>query len=138
MAEESTTPDLVEFARRALTAMLERDFDALEAFYAADAIFGGAEIGMFKGAATIRGLYEDLLSPYEEFEGEIEEIVDLGTGVAFAAVTFTGRPDGSSGVVQTRLGTVAVWTDGVLEQQTNYLNIDAARAAAERLAEERG
>jgi hypothetical protein len=33
---------------------------------------------------------------------------------------------------------VLTWLDGAIERATNYFDIDEARAAAERLAEERG
>jgi hypothetical protein len=49
-----------------------------------------------------------------------------------------GRPVGSSGEVQLRYGTVSVWEDGKIARITNYTGIDEARAAAERLAQERG
>jgi hypothetical protein len=37
-----------------------------------------------------------------------------------------------------RLATVWVLVEGLIERQTNYFDIDEARAAAERLAQERG
>ena len=49
-----------------------------------------------------------------------------------------GRPVGSSGEVQLHYGTVSVWEDGKIARITNYTDIDEARAAAERLAQERG
>jgi ketosteroid isomerase-like protein len=49
-----------------------------------------------------------------------------------------GRPVRSSGEVQLRYGTVSVWEDGKIARITNYTDIDEARAAAERLAQERG
>jgi ketosteroid isomerase-like protein len=138
MSEESTTPDLVELARRFFAAVNRRDLDAVESFYAPDAVLRGAEIGTFEGPAAIRRLFEDMASPYEEFQGDIEEIIDLGNGVAFAVTIGKGRPVGSSGKVHLRFASVVMWTEGVIEQQTNYMDIDQARAAAERLAEERG
>ena len=59
-------------------ALVGRDFGAVEGFYAPDAIYRGAQVGTFEGAAAIRGLFEDMLSPYEEFHGQVEEVVDLG------------------------------------------------------------
>jgi ketosteroid isomerase-like protein len=138
MSEESTTPALVELSREAFEAVIRREFRAVEGFYAPDAILRGAEIGTFEGAAAIRGLFEDMVNPYEEFHGEIEEIASLGSAVIFAAITANGRPVGSSGEVRLHYATVLVWAEGVIEQQTNYMDIDEARAAAERLAEERG
>jgi hypothetical protein len=48
------------------------------------------------------------------------------------------RPRGSTGWVQLRYGSVLTWVDGLIEQTTNYLDPDQARAAAERLGQERG
>ena len=139
MPEESTTPDLVELVNRGGEAANRRDFDALEGFYAPDAVLRGAElVGTFEGAAAIRGLFEEMASPYEEFHGEAEEIIDLGHGVTFGVIMVTGRPVGSSGEVRFRFASVAIWTNGVIEREMRNMSIDEARAAAERLAEERG
>jgi hypothetical protein len=43
----------------------------------------------------------------------------------------------SSGEVRLRSGVVGEWVDGVIVRVTIYPDIDEARAAAERLAEER-
>jgi hypothetical protein len=40
--------------------------------------------------------------------------------------------------VRLRYAAVAVWGAGMVERVTNYSDIEAARAAAERLAESRG
>ena len=37
-----------------------------------------------------------------------------------------------------RTGNVVSWTEAVIERETGYLDIDEARAAAERLAASRG
>jgi ketosteroid isomerase-like protein len=138
MPEESTTPDLVELSRRALEATNRRDFDAVEGFYAPDAAYRGTEIGTFEGATAIRGLLEDFLASYQEFRAEREEISDIGNGVTFAVTIYKGRLVGGSGQLQLRFPSVTVWTEGLIERQTDYMDIDEARAAAERLAKERG
>ncbi len=138
MPEESTTPDLVEHARRYVEAASRRDFDAVEGFYAPDAVVRGAQIGTFEGRAAARGVVEEVCAPYEEFRAEAEEVLDLGFGVIFAVVVAFGRVAGSSAEVRFRFASVTIWRGGLIERQTNYTDIDAARAAAERLAEERG
>jgi ketosteroid isomerase-like protein len=138
MPEESTTPDLVELAHQLVDAVNQRDFDAVESFYAPDAVLRGAEAGTFEGGTAIRGLFEDMASPHEEFHGEAEEIIDLGNGVTFGVIIVTGRPVSSSGEVRFRFASVAIWTNGVIEREMRNMSIDEARAAAERLAEERG
>ena len=139
MSQESTTPDLIELARLLNEAFNRRDFDAVESFFAPDAVTVGLEgIGTYEGAAAIRGFYEEAASFADDFHVETEEIIDLGNGVTFAVVLITGHLVGSSGDVQMRFGSVASWTEAVIERETGYLDIDEARAAAERLAQERG
>jgi len=134
------TPDLVELSRRALDATNRRDFDAVASFYAPDAVYRGTEIGTFEGAGAIRVLVEEFVGAYEEFQAEREEIIDLGNGVTFAVTVFNGRLVGSNGKLQLRFPSVTTWTEGLIERQTDYNRTDIAeaRAAAERLAEERG
>jgi hypothetical protein len=51
-------------------------------------------------------------------------------------VTVVGHPVGSTGEVRLRYATVAVFADGVIVRQSNHMDVDVARAAAARLAEE--
>ena len=88
--------------------------------------------------ADIRRFFEDWVSAYEEFRQEPEEVVDLGNEVIFAVLRQNARPVGSSGRVQLRYAAVLAWAGGTIERITNYPDIDEARAAAERLSEERG
>jgi ketosteroid isomerase-like protein len=138
MPEEFTTSDLVELVLRFVEAANRRDFVAIEAFYALDVVLRGAQIGTFEGRAAARGVLEDVIAPYEEFRTEIEEVLDLGFGVAFALVIARGRVGGSSAQVTFRYATVTIWREGLIARQTNYTDVDEARAAAQRLAEERG
>jgi ketosteroid isomerase-like protein len=139
MSEESTTPDLVELARRFFEAANRREFDWIPSFYAPDAVLDSMGMGArFEGVAAIRGFFEDFISAYEEFEVEPEEILDLGNGVMLSVALQQGRPVGSSGEVQMRYAAVAIWVEGMVVRQAFYTDIDKARAAAERLAEERG
>ena len=139
MSEEPTTPDLIGLARLFNDAFNRRDWDAVESFYAPDAVDVGVEaVGTFEGAAAIRGYYEDLASSFDDAHVETEEIIDLGNGVTFVVNLITGHPVGSSGEVEIRYGSVASWTEAVLERFTSYMDIDQARADAERLAQERG
>src|SRR6478752_4752748 len=92
MSEDSTTPDPVELARRFFAAVNRRDVDAVESFYAPDAVLRSAEIGTLAGPAAIRSFFEDILSRYDEFHGELEEITDLGNGVGFLVTVCRGRP----------------------------------------------
>ena len=139
MSEESTTPDLVELARRFFEAANKREFDAIASFYAPDAVLDSMGMGAsFEGVAAIRGFFEDFTSAYEEYEVEPEEILDLGNGVTLGVGLQQGRPVGNSRRVQMRFASVAIWVKGAVVSQTMYTDLDEARAAAERLAKERG
>jgi hypothetical protein len=69
-------------------------------------------------------------------EFKLEEVDDLGNGVVLAVVFQEGRPAGIAGHVQQREGWVYVWVGRLIARLTVYA-IDEARAAAERLAQER-
>ena len=136
--EESTTPDLVKLGQRLTDAINARDFDAVISFYAPDAVFDQPTFGVFEGRAAIRGFIEDWFGAYAEIETEAEERRDLGHGVAFVVYVQRGRLRGSTRWVHARVAFVNAWVDGLIQRTTLYLDIDKARAAAERLAEERG
>jgi len=140
MSKESTTPDLVELGRRSNEAANRREFGALMSFFAADAVWDMSPmgIGVFRGSEAVRGFIEDWIGAYEEYKVWDEEWVDLGGGVTFAVLLQRGRPRGSTVEVTRRFGLVNVWDEGLTVLVTNYPDIDEARAAAERLAEERG
>ena len=137
MPEESTTSDLVELVRRQFEAGNRRDLDAVTSSFAPDAVMDGRALGdHFEGRAAIRSFIEDWFGAYEELEFGLEEVRDLGKGVVFAVVTQNGRPVGSAGHVRQREGWIYVWVGGLIAQFT-VSDIDEARAAAERLAQER-
>jgi ketosteroid isomerase-like protein len=139
MPERSTTPDVVELVRRVAEAANRLDFDAVMSFYAPDAVWEGRASGMtFEGRTAIRGFYEDMAVAYEEFEWRSEKILDFGNGVGFSVVRASGCPVGSTGRVELRAAIVAVWEQGLIVRYVIYSDTDEARAAAERLAQERG
>jgi hypothetical protein len=81
---------------------------------------------------------EEWIGAYDEFQLEAEERCDLGKGVLLGVNVLRGRPRDSTGWVRFRYGVVSTVVDGLVERMKGYLDIDEARAAAERLAEERG
>ena len=137
MSQESTTPDLVERVQRIVAAMNAHDFAAAVCSYAPDAVLDTEAPGVHEGRPAIRSFYEDWWGAYEDQQQEAEEIRDLGDGVVVVVLLMRGRLRGTAGLLQQRYAAVATWADGLIEKQTNYLDIDEARAAADRLAEER-
>jgi hypothetical protein len=140
MTKDSTTPDLVELTRRSYRHGSARDWDGVMTIYGPDSVWDMSAVGLgvFEGCDDIRGFFEDWTGPYEGFEQELEEVRDLGNGVVFQVARHDARPVGSAAFVEFRYALVAVWVDGLIERATAYADIDEARAAAERLAEERG
>jgi ketosteroid isomerase-like protein len=140
MAEESTTPDLVALTRQLFDAASSGDVDALMQFYAPDAVWETTLVTL-DGSAAIRERLEEWLGAFDELEFELEEILDLGNGVTLTVVNQRARPAGSSssgGYMQRQEALIGVWEQGMVTHATTYLDSDEARAAAERLAEERG
>jgi ketosteroid isomerase-like protein len=140
MPEESTTPDLVELTRRVWATSNVHDLDATIGFVAADGVLdlSDAGMGIFEGPAAIGSFIEDWWGTWEDHLIEVEEILDLGHGIVVVCVREDGRLAGSDGHVEQRRGWVFLWVDGLIGRQKGYLDVDEARAAAERLAEERG
>jgi ketosteroid isomerase-like protein len=138
--EESTTFDLVELARRIIDALNNRDFDAAERSLAPNVVMEVVALGeSFEGVEATRGFYEEWTGAYEEFEIEIDELLDYGNGIVFGVFTMQGRPVGGTGQVRYRIAQAQTWVDNVLVRITGAPGneIDKARATAERLARER-
>jgi len=142
MTEERTTPDLVELVSSAFEAANRRDLDAVVGFFASDAIFEGRGVpDTHVGRAAIRSMLEGWFGAYEELEFRLQDVRDFGSGVVFAVVAQEGIPAGSAGhgPLWQREGWVILWERGLIARITTiYLDIDDARTAAERLAQERG
>jgi ketosteroid isomerase-like protein len=138
MPDEST-PDLLVHTQQLERATNARDFDAIVSHYAPDASvdnsLGG--LGILEGHAAIRGFFEEWVGIYEEYTFEFEEIQDLGGGVVLGVANLRGRLPSSSAWVQLRYAAVTSFRNGLIAHQTNYIDIDSARAAAKRLADDR-
>ena len=140
MPEESTTPDLVELTHRTLETANRHDLGALMGFYAAEAVWDLSDVGIgtFEGVAAIESFIGDWWGTWGDHVMQAEEIVDLGHGVVFLALREDGRLAGSDAHVEHRRGRVYLWVNAMIERVTVYLDIDQARVAGERQAQERG
>jgi ketosteroid isomerase-like protein len=140
MPGESTTADLVERWRQSADACVRGEFDAGISFYAPDAEWDGSDMGVgtFEGAAAIRCFLEDWVGAFEKYEHEHEVLQDLGNGVVFVVLCMEGSPAGSPGRVQDRYALTVVWAADLIVRVIVREEIEEARAAAERLAAERG
>jgi ketosteroid isomerase-like protein len=137
MPDKSTTPGLVELVQRWIDARNAGNIDAAMNLCASDIVFEGL-FETFEGRAAVRGFFQDWLDTYDELEVAVEEMRDLGNGVTFGVCTQRGRPRGTAGWVRVRYGVVTTWEDELLRRNTSSLDVEQARADAERLAQERG
>ncbi len=142
MSEESTTPDLFELVGRCFEALSAGDLDEAQRVLTHDAVLDMTRtIGVVvRGRDAVRAFEEDWLAGYEDIAYTAEEVIDAGNGVAFVRVLQTARPTGTTGYVTQREATVWITEDGRVVRYISYPSseLDEARAAAERLAEERG
>ena len=126
----------VEIVRKQLEALNRRDLDGVMNSVAEDAVLDG-RADLIEGRAAIRGFLEEWFGAYEKLDFELEEVSHLGGGVVFAVVIQDGRPVGADGHVRQREGWVYLCVGGSIARLTTS-DVDQARAAAERLAEQRG
>ena len=139
MAEEPTTSDLAELARRFCNCLERREYDAALQFFDLNPVWDISEMGMgiFEGRVPVRGLIEDWNGSYDEWEIDLETLLDVGSGVVYAVVMERGRPTGSTGRVQLRYAAVVLFAENLIARAKTYPDTDVALAAAERLAQER-
>src|SRR5690242_17122271 len=126
----------VELVRRQIEALDRRDLDGVMNNVAEDGVLDG-RVHRVEGRAAIRRFLDDWFRAYEENNYELEEVSDLGGGVVFAVVIQDGRPVGVDGRLRQREGWVYLWVGGSIARLTTS-EVDQGRAAAERLAEQRG
>jgi hypothetical protein len=139
MPDESTTPDPLELTHRAYASLNSRDLDAFVGLLARSCVFDLSrfDLGTYTGPDAIRRFYEEWVGRLYEFGVVVDEIESLGNGVIYAAqVGHRSRSPGFS--FELGGGVVGVWEHGKLARMTVYPDLDEARAAAERLAQERG
>jgi ketosteroid isomerase-like protein len=138
MPEHAATPDLSTLVQRVTDAVNARDLDAQMSFFAPDAVYDLSPMGMdvLEGRAAIRAFAKEWESVYEDYAFEAEAIHDLGNGVALTIHKTRGRLHESVAWLEFRYASVAIWTDGLVEWNGNYADLDEGRRVAERLAKE--
>ena len=139
MSEESTTPDPLELTHRAYACLNSRDLDGFFGLIGRSCVYDLSrfDLGIYTGPEAIRRFYEEWIEPLHEFGVVVDDIKNLGNGVIYA-VQLGHRGSSPNFFFELGGGVVGVWEHGKLVRMTVYPDIDEARAAAERLAEQRG
>jgi SnoaL-like domain len=140
MSEESTTPDLAAVIRAWFEAGDRLELDTVMSVLDPEVVLDLSRVGLgsYTGHAAVREFVADWWGNYEEFENKPEEIIDLDNGVVLSICHQTARPVGVSGQVKRTDAYLFLFEVGACVRWTAYPDIDEGRAAAERLAEERG
>jgi ketosteroid isomerase-like protein len=140
MSEESTSPDPAQQVRDAFAAATAEDLDGVTAGLAPNAVWEMDEVGLgpFEGVSAIRAFLLEWWSLWDEHNHHVEDVYFLNERVGYAIVREDGRTKGSERVVEARVAHVLESVDGLVVRDITYTDIAEARAAAERLAEERG
>lgn len=141
MSEESTTPDLADAARRRIERVdQDWDLDALAAAWSPDIVWDNSAIGLgvYTGIAAVRKWLAEWWSVWEDHHHRPDQILDLGHGVVCMVMQEDGLISGSEARVERQSVLVSETVDGKVVRYTAYPDIDAARAATEGLAGERG
>jgi ketosteroid isomerase-like protein len=139
MSEESTTVDPVEPVRNVFAFGNRRAYDALQDQFASDCVLDLSRqgLGTYDGATAVRAFCEDWIEVYEEFVLTAAELVALDHGVVLTVNRHSGRLLNSNAQVILDNAWVFVCRDAAIVLWTAYNDVAEARAAAERLAEER-
>jgi hypothetical protein len=139
MHEEFATPDVVDLTHRAFAHLNSRDLDAVMGLLSPACVCDMSrwELGVYSGVEAIREFADNWFGTLYEFALVADQIEDFGNGVVY--VEQVGhRERAPGGFIELPSAAVALWESGVLMRITVYPDADEARAAAERLAEERG
>jgi ketosteroid isomerase-like protein len=131
---------LVELVRDGIDAVNRRDLDALMSNWSPDVVYDTSPSGMgtYQGHAAVRAFMKGYWDLFDELRFELESVENLGHGVILSVNRQDGRPAGSGARVRVREAHVITLVADVVLSVTVYTtDIGAARAAAERLAEER-
>ncbi len=109
-------------------------------FYGRDSVWDVSPwgLGTHTGPTAIRQFFEDWIGGFDEYSVTVEELHALGGGVVYAISVQHGWAAGGVGVLRLRSAPVFVWDGDVAIRVTHHRDIKHGRAAAERLARERG
>jgi uncharacterized protein (TIGR02246 family) len=139
VSDESAKPASTE-----IRLWVEADsYDEFAAFirryYAPDAVLDLSNVGLgsFEGAAIL-AFFKEYWLTWDEHHHYLDEVAAVGRGVEYLVIREDGRMKAGGALVVARNAWVMTWQDGKVRQATMYPDLDEGRAAAERLAEERG
>jgi ketosteroid isomerase-like protein len=136
MSERPPIADPEQQLRDAFEAASREDLDGVTAGLAPNAVWVMDEVGLgpFEGLEAIRAFLVEWWSLWDEHSHRVEEVVLLSEDVGYVIIREDGRMKNSDSVVEARVAHVIEGIDGQIVRDTTYVDVDAARTHAERLA----
>jgi ketosteroid isomerase-like protein len=136
VSHENTPRDLEAISRIQIDAVNRRDIDAAMRFAATDFVYDTSPsgLGVYEGHEAVKAFITEYWAAFDELRFELEELVNLGHGIVLSIQRQHARPVGSSATVEAREAHVIEWVASKVKRITVYIDIDAARGAAHRLA----
>src|SRR6478609_4392699 len=86
MPQQPATSSALDLTRRCFEAGNSGDFDALMLFFGPDSVWDVSAwgLGSHTGRPAIRAFFGDWIGSLDEYELQVEELVDLGNGIVLA------------------------------------------------------
>jgi ketosteroid isomerase-like protein len=114
MPEDSDVPTLSDLVRQLFQEVEREDWDGVLGFFAPDAVFDTSPVGLETsiGHEATRAGWESWVEAFDEWNLELEEVHELGSGVVLARTHQQGQPIGSPRQVAFRREWVLPWVDG--------------------------
>jgi ketosteroid isomerase-like protein len=124
----------LETVRRTYEAFNRRDMDTILASFHPDAewhpILAELGGGVFRGHDEIRSMIDEIHDTLDDFEIEVQDVVDAGRGLVFVFVRSRGRGKASGVTADVSVVTVVEMRDGLGTRVWSYASLDHALAAA--------
>jgi ketosteroid isomerase-like protein len=126
----------VEIVRRSWKAFEDDGLDAMAEFWHPDidwrAVEGALDdVGVFTGRAKKRAYYEDWLAMFDEFRGEVEEVIFERNDLVGVVIHTSGRPRGSAAWAEGRHSVVYTVRHGQIVSGREYASpADAIQATS--------
>jgi ketosteroid isomerase-like protein len=129
----------VEVVRRAYEEFSQRgpDEELLDTFWAPDIVFdvspaGVPGLGTYRGHEEVMSFFDDWFGvfPFEEWEQEVEEIIDCGGDRVLALAHQRGRGSGSGAPAELEFAQLYTLRDGKFVRVETYLDHKRALEAA--------
>jgi ketosteroid isomerase-like protein len=124
----------VEVVRLAVDALNRRDLATLDSLWSEEgelhSRLAASEGHVFRGRQGIRDYYVWLDDAFEEFESEVEKIIDAGEDRVVALLRFSARGKASGVSLDQRFGIILTFQDERIARADSYFSPAEALEAA--------